>query len=620
MHFCSFAFMVKDVPRNSLPASVDTLQFLEAIVEASPEGMLAVDHGGTVLVWNESFLKIFSLPEDYCSYPAPERFRILTSEIKADPKVMDFLRSVYQDRTESRNLELESLDGRAILLSTTPLRIPGNPLGTLWTCRDLTSQRRAEKSRDDFLAKYQILFDNVHEGLSLYRESPDGHRYLVDCNQRYTELSGRTKEELQACPDTRLWQKNLVNDNEHFSNLQRYFHSEPWKGFFHWIRPDGKVNFLAYSAAPLEISGEKYTFGIDWDITDLILARDQSEHALQAKTHFLARASHEIRTPLTTLLGYADLLQELDLPPAAQEPVKNIALSGKLLLSLVNDLLDLSRVENGQMEIAPRWTDLHALLTDVGSLFALQFQQKGILWCTEFAPKGPMIWMDPIRIRQILANLLGHVLKFSGKGRVLLTMGPRCGDSGVVFTISGDALVVNGDTEDFGLMIAKGLISLMDGSLSMSKDPQGGATLSLDFPRAVWQVPKEERGMNPEQLTKVILIADDDISNRVLIKGFLRNTEYEVIEAVNGKEAVDLCAQQNPLMILMDLKMPVLNGRDAAAQIRETESGRSLRIVAMTAADYQDAFGQSDQTLWDDFLNKPFSRQRLIDLLRKHLP
>lgn len=629
-----------------MPSHVDSLKLLEAIFEASPDGLMAVDHQNRVIAWNHAFLDILQLPQNYCDFTAEERSRIISEELQAPADLIRFVRQVYEEPAKDHHFESDNTAGRTLLLSTSPLVLGNDPSGVLWVCRDLTQLRTAEHSRDDFLDKYQTLFENVREGLCLYEELPDGRRKLVDCNQRYAELSGRTKEELLACSDTRLLQVNLANDDEVKSNVKSFLQGASWKGLYRWKRPDNKINFISYSATPVKMMSGRFTLGIDWDITDLILARDQAEHSLQSKTMFLARASHEIRTPLTTILGFAELLQEQSLPDTAQSYVKSIAVSGKLLLALINDLLDLSRMESARMEVIPRWVSLKSVIDDIELSFALQFQKKGLTWSLVPPHLLPQIWIDPIRFRQILVNLLGNALKFTERGGVAVRfslLGSLDHPFGLSFTVqdSGIGIPFEQQAEIFepfrqaehdnwpvaegsglGLAITKSLVHLMEGRLTMSSTPGEGTSFTVEFPNAEWKKNAKEDSPSSVQegKEKVLLIADDDLSNRVLVKGFLRESGYKVLEAVNGKEAVELFQQYKPPLILMDLKMPVISGRDAAATLRQDENNKGLTIVAMTAADYQDAFVLNDKDLWDDFLNKPFSRQKLFDLLHKYLP
>ncbi|HEY2147375.1 MAG TPA: ATP-binding protein, partial [Pirellulales bacterium] len=395
--------------------------------------------------------------------------------------------------------------------------------------------------------------------------------------------------------------------------------------------------------------------------TDLAAAKEQAEAFSRCKTEFLANMSHEIRTPMTSILGYADvLLEDGDLSRAPEnriEAICTIKRNGDHLLRIINDILDLSKIEAGKMTVESVWCSPVQLMADVESLMRVRAESKGLDFRVECPAELPeMIRSDPTRLRQILVNLVGNAIKFTDHGSVRVVAAflrdepSRLQfdviDSGVGMTTAqtkrlfqafsqGDASTTRsfGGT-GLGLVISKRLAEMLHGDIVIVETKPGGGTtfrLSLDVDaRAGAKMATVEGGMSnliqakaiPQQTMSSahlagyrILLAEDGLDNQRLIAFVLQKSGAQVVTVENGQMAVDqaLAAdeQRNPFhVILMDMQMPIMDGYQAVALLRAKRYRRP--IIALTA---HAMTGDREKCLaagCDDYATKPIDRSALI--------
>jgi PAS domain S-box-containing protein len=340
---------------------------------------------------------------------------------------------------------------------------------------------------------------------------------------------------------------------------------------------------------------------------DEALAR--AEQAAGAKTEFLANMSHEIRTPLTAVLGFASLLAErADLDETARGQIARIAGAGRALLAVVNDVLDFSKLEAGQITIRRRPTCPEQAAREVLEMFAPQAEAKGLSLRFDVAADLPRsLLLDEDRLRQILINLVGNAVKFTDRGRVSLTLGydadqrlvceVRDTGPGIPAAakaklfqrfsqIDGSSTRTRGGT-GLGLAICRGLAEAMEGEVGVTSRPGRGSTFRLTLPAApgVAGAATGTRASDLEQLYGVrVLVVDDNAVNRELARAILESVGAEVTEVHDGTEAVEV-AQRIPFdAILMDLRMPGLDGRAATAAIRrEPGPNQHMPVLAFSA-------------------------------------
>lgn len=372
----------------------------------------------------------------------------------------------------------------------------------------------------------------------------------------------------------------------------------------------------------------------------LELARNEARAASRAKSTFLASMSHELRTPLNGILGYAQLLAKSALTDEQRRAVRVIQESGEHLMSLIGDVLDLTRIEEGHLELDVATFDLRRMLRTVSELIRVRARQKEIAFVCQLAPDVPRrVRGDASKLRQVLLNLLSNAVKFTELGGVTLRV-ERSGSARVRFCVVDTGVGIPGSHlraifEPFrqapgsagpkgtglGLAISRRLVSLMGGELEVESTEGKGSRFVFEAhllevrgrgeeEDARAQVPQGYRG--PRQS---VVVADDRRENRALLVQVLKPLGFEVIEASNGVEVLDRVAEHQPVAVLMDLVMPVLDGFEATRRLRNNPDTRDLTIIALSASVLKENRQESLGAGCDRFLGKPIRFDALLEAL-----
>ncbi|MEQ1757260.1 MAG: ATP-binding protein [Vicinamibacterales bacterium] len=382
---------------------------------------------------------------------------------------------------------------------------------------------------------------------------------------------------------------------------------------------------------------------------ELRRAKESAEAATRAKSEFLANMSHELRTPLNGVLGYAQLLQrDRTLSGSQREALDAISKSGSHLLDLINDILDLSKIEAGAIDIETAGTDLAQLVIDLKYIVGEAARRKGLLLTTIIAADVPRrVVMDGRHVRQVLLNLLGNAIKFTESGEVRLVI-EREGDEYLSFAVSDTGIGIESGARatifeaftqtasgakaggtGLGLAISYRLVKRMGNELKVESEPGKGsrfsfcltlepdATAGRDVHALAGELPYDARLAPGEDITA--LVVDDSTVNRRILAALLESAGVRVITAAGGREAVQLARENCPNVIFMDLKMGDLDGLQATTMLQADEVTRRIPVIAVTASALGDSRRRALEAGCVDYLPKPVSAEALFSALQTHL-
>ncbi len=385
---------------------------------------------------------------------------------------------------------------------------------------------------------------------------------------------------------------------------------------------------------------------------DLRKSKELAEIANRSKSEFLANISHELRTPLNAVIGFSEILRSMIKEETYKSYIETINLAGNSLLTLINDILDLSKIESGKLEIIYKNVSLHKLFEEISKIFKPKFESKNLKFIIEIAKDFPQyILIDEVRLRQILLNLVGNAIKFTDIGYIKLSVSCNYYDPNdlnkinIKILIEDTGIGIPENEQDFifesfrqksgqdekkyggtglGLSITKKLIEIMNGNIYVKSVPNHGSTFFVELFQITKQnsnlVPKEEQSFDLTQYsfsTRNILVVDDVESNRLILKVLLVKLGLNVLTAENGFEALKIIKDLKPDLIIMDLMMPVMNGYDATKNIKETDDTSSIPVIALTASTSKNIFSEN---IFDGFITKPVVFEKLLNEISRFIP
>jgi predicted ATPase/signal transduction histidine kinase/DNA-binding NarL/FixJ family response regulator len=389
----------------------------------------------------------------------------------------------------------------------------------------------------------------------------------------------------------------------------------------------------------------------------LSIAKEQAESANQSKSRFLANMSHELRTPLNAILGYAQILKrDATLNEHQISGIEIIKSSGEHLLTLISDILDLSRIEANKIEIHKETVNLTGFLNAIQDVIRIRAETKYLSFIVEFGPELPAnIIADETRLRQVLLNLLGNAVKFTDKGQVIFRVHSishreenidkeQIEKSTIHFEVQDTGIGIPRDKLDtiyvpfeqvgnispreggtgLGLSISRQLVHLMEGEIYVESEIGRGSRFWFDltFPVAKIEAPQkiaERMIIGYKGAHKRVLIVDDRADNRLVLRDWFALLDFEVSEAENGKEAIHIAKSAHPHLVMVDILMPHMGGFEATRRIRQSPELSDAIVIAMSASAYNTNREECIQNGCNDFIPKPVDFQVLAGMVEKYL-
>ncbi len=383
-------------------------------------------------------------------------------------------------------------------------------------------------------------------------------------------------------------------------------------------------------------------------ISQLNESEKRSKDVAHMKEQFLANMSHEIRTPMNSILGFTSLLRRTDLNPTQREYVQNIHSAGENLLMLVNDILDLSKLEAGMMHLEETRFSLRSMVSSVGAMFIEKIKEKEIDFSVHIDKEVPDILCgDAIRLTQILVNLISNAVKFTNEGSVKVNVvltGLQETEAGIRITVTDTGIGIPAEKQSaiferfqqaeaattrrfggtgLGLSIVKQLVDIQRGRIDLTSEPGVGSAFSVEIRYKlpdIAQIYSEALAVQEEQvpLQKIrVLIAEDNLMNQQLVKHLMKSWSMDHVVVNNGKEAVEILQQSGFSIVLMDIQMPEMDGYTATSVIRN-ELKMDVPIIAMTA---HAMVGEKEKCLqlgMNDYVSKPIKETVLYNIIARN--
>lgn len=512
------------------------------------------------------------------------------------------------------------------------------------------SCRMAEKLLVNREAKFKGIIDNFR--LGLLEVEPNG--VIIDANESFCEMSGFSIEELFGKDGGEMLLDDFEKERMKVRNASR---SEGEADVYELrvLNKNRETRYWLVSAAPLlGDDGEVYgSIGIHWDITEMKQlefelkgARHKAEESSKAKAMFLANMSHEIRTPLNGIVGMAEQLAQSQLDADQRYFIDIMRSASSTLLSIINDVLDISKIESGKFSIETTPFNLNETIRRTLSIFGEKAKQTNISLDIELMDdRGIMHLGDPHRLSQVLFNIVGNAIKFTQAGYVRVTSNLSRGENDICqvsFTIEDTGVGMDmayltkvfeafsqedaSITRKFGgsglgLSIARSIVQIMGGTIQIESEKGKGTRVNIRIPMRISNEKTKQDIVEMTDLQKSlkalrILAVEDNELNRMVLQVILKKCEVVVTIAHNGQEAINLIQEQEFDLVLMDVQMPIVDGLEATKYIRD-ELKLTTPIIGLSANAMREEVEICKQAGMNDYLVKPYSERALVEVMKK---
>jgi PAS domain S-box-containing protein len=516
------------------------------------------------------------------------------------------------------------------------------------------------KQADDALRENEFMLREIIDSVPLMVFAKDRNQRFVLANKTFAkaydkqvgEIEGKMQSEIH--PVTAEVDKFNRDDRLLLDQKSKRIETEEIFTLY-----NGERRFLRTVKVPLNPEAEKgiALLGVAMDITDakeheieMKKAKERAEESDRLKTAFLANMSHEIRTPMNAIIGFSELLNDPQITDSTRREFVNlIGENSKVLLNLIEDIIDVAKIEAQQVKIVQTTCQVNSILDELKDLYEKQLRKYPhknirINLAKAIDDEGFLIVTDPLRLRQVLNNMIGNAIKFTDQGEVSFgysfsddhTLQFYVRDTGIGLADEKKTLIFErfrqveeSSTKEYGgtglgLTISKRLVEMLGGSIWVDSKLNEGSTFYFTIPFKPVKERLETKLFNRQSdkqnwSGKTVLVAEDEASNFELIKATLQRTQVRIIRAMNGQEAVDLCmnGKQSIDLILMDIRMPVMNGYEATRRIKKAD--KTIPVISLTAYAMSDDREKSFRAGCDEYVSKPFNPADLLEKMSRFL-
>lgn len=632
----------------------ENLQLLINLVSSFHSGVLVENELRQIIFTNQLFCDIFSIPVPPnlltgadCSGSAEASKGLM----KEPEQFVSRITEILEKREAVYNEEVYFANGDVYERDYVPIFIKEKYKGHLWEYRDITEKKDYEGHILLQKRQYQQIISNMNLGL-VEVDLDEKIRYV---NPAFEKMSGYTANELVGKSTIEIF-SNKTNEPLIASTQAKRLQGLADSYELTVLNKDGEKRCWLISGAPNydEYGKMRGSIGIHLDVTEtkaireeLQVAKEKAEASSKAKASFLANMSHEIRTPLNGIIGMIRELAYEDDSEKRRRYIENASTASEHLLSVLNNVLDISKIEAGELGLEKSNFRLRETLKNVKSIMSSRAREKGLfLWLDSREIKDFTYCGDSLRIRQILLNLIGNAIKFTTTGGVYVECQVKAHkkhshivsvtveDTGVGMEPEFvDNLFNKFSQEDvsvsrkyggtgLGMAITRELVQMMGGSITVKSKKNEGTQIEVIFELPVATGDFIEIQHDPELPSEVpparVLLVEDNEFNRQVAGNTLRRFKCDVAEAVNGLEALELMSSSKFDVVLMDLQMPVMDGFEAARQIRENLKS-DIPIIALTANAFKSEVDECRRIGMNDYITKPYEEEKLISTIYKIL-
>jgi PAS domain S-box-containing protein len=627
---------------------------LENLIMNMQSGILLENENRQIVITNQQFCDMFGVPAKPeqmvgadCSQSAKQSKALFENEVAFEKRIEEIL--LRQELVLNDLLKMK--DGRTFERDYIPIFLEGQHSGHMWNYRDVTDLYNGLEVLRISEEKYRSIIQNMNLGLI----EVDLDERIQYANQSFERMSGFEKKELidRSAPALFLRGEN-VEEMAQRNAQRKKGETDAYEVTVKNKR--GEVKWWLISGAPLKDNQGKVTgsIGIHLDITtqkileqQLIEAKMIAENSAKSKEAFLANMSHEIRTPMNGIMGMTAMLSKTNLDEHQQFQLGTIKAASENLLVIINDVLDLSKMEAGKLEIYNEPFHFEKTLNQAIEILKPKVAEKSLrLNCTIDDSISKRLIGDPYRLNQILLNVLGNSVKFTEKGSINLsaelkseadeiqTVEISVRDEGIgmdqsfldslfqKFTQEDGSNVRKSGGTGLGMNITKNLVSLLGGEIAVQSAKGLGTLVKISLPFGLDTTDHKAEDIVTEQLDYSILkgvkvlCAEDNELNQFVVESVLGQYQLEVTFAENGLKAIDACSASDFDIVLMDIQMPELDGVEAT-QIIRSDLKKTVPIVALTANVIEQDRDRFEQAGMNDCLGKPFREEELLRVIYK---